>query len=144
MPSRINTSASLQARRVKEYKDLDLNFIPNPLTGDLSILSSVDAVKTAVKNVIMTKFGEKRFNHLFGSQVCNLLFENFDAINMVILKSEIVEAIKRFEPRAFLVGDGVYVSYTEEQNELVVKISFGLTNEPDKVVEFNFYLERVR
>jgi predicted component of type VI protein secretion system len=63
---------------------------------------------------------------------------------MVILKSEIVEAIKRFEPRAFLVGDGVYVSYTEEQNELVVKISFGLTNEPDKVVEFNFYLERVR
>jgi len=144
MPSRISTSGAIQATRVKEYRDLDLNFIPNPMTGDIGVIQSIEAVKTGVKNVILTKFGERRFNHLFGSQVCNLLFEHFDALNMVIMKQEMVEAIKRFEPRAFLVGDGVSINFEEDQNELIVKISFGLTNEPDKVVEFNFYLERVR
>ena len=40
---------------IKEaYKDLDLNFMAHPITGDVTTKSDSEAVKRAVKNIVLT------------------------------------------------------------------------------------------
>ena len=42
---------------IKEaYKDLDLNFMAHPITGDVTTKSDSEAVKRAVKNIVLTNY----------------------------------------------------------------------------------------
>jgi phage baseplate assembly protein W len=144
MPSKIRTSPFIQAQRVKEYKDIDLDFRPHPLTGDIGVLSSIDAAKAAIRNIILTKYGERVFQYTFGSRVNSLLFENFNTLTLVGMREEITNAIKTSDERIFLYNDGVRIVPVEEENRLIISITFGLRNIPDKKIDFSFYLERVR
>jgi phage baseplate assembly protein W len=144
MPSNIRTNRIIQARRVKQYKDIDLNFIPNPLTGDLTILSDIDSIKTSLKNIILTRYGEKPYNYLFGSKVTGLLFENFDTLTLILMEKEIRSVVEALEPRVFFLGEGVSVIPDQDENKLRVSLNFGITNIPDRQVDFSFFLERVR
>lgn len=144
MPSKIRTTGTIQAQRVKDYKDVDLNFIPNPLTGDLTILDGIESIKSSLKNIILTRYGEKPFNYLFGSKVTGLLFENFDMLTLVMMETEIRSVVESLEPRVFFVGQGVVIIPDEDENRLRVSLHFGIKNLPDKQVDFSFFLERVR
>ena len=59
------------------FSDIDLNFEINPLTKDVNILKNEDTVKRSVRNIVLTNFGEKKFQPFFGGNVLAQLFENF-------------------------------------------------------------------
>jgi phage baseplate assembly protein W len=105
-------------------------------------LKDIAAVKAGVKNVILTKFGEKFFNYTFGSRVNSLLFENYHALTLAGMKLEIQDALAKYEPRIIL--EDVRTTSLPNTNELIVSIIFLLKNQLDKRVEFNFILTRVR
>lgn len=82
-----------------KYSDIDLNFSRNPVTNDVSIIQDKDAIKAAVKNIILTDFGERPFNPNFGSSVRGLLFEPATPITAGAIETRIKTALQNFEPR---------------------------------------------
>ena len=55
--------AQLQTyEKTKIYKDFDLSFSINPITGDLGTKSDVNAIQQSIKTLINTNFFERPFN----------------------------------------------------------------------------------
>ena len=67
--------------RSRSFKDLAINFAKNPFTDDVSVINNENAIKQAVRNLILTTPGEKPFQPLVGSRVNDLLFELFYAFS---------------------------------------------------------------
>ena len=63
------------AKNTRNFSDIDLTFIANPVTGDLSKKYDENAVKQSIKNLVMTRNYERPFNSSIGSQIYNVLFE---------------------------------------------------------------------
>ena len=58
------------------YKDFDLAFGKNAITGDINKKLDVNAVKQSMKNLILTELMERPFQPDLGSALAGLLFEN--------------------------------------------------------------------
>ena len=57
------------------YSDIDLRFIPQPGTKDISLSYDEQAVIRSVKNLLLTKPYERLFQPDLGSEIDALLFE---------------------------------------------------------------------
>ncbi len=62
------------------YKDLGLSFIPHPVTKNVGVLKNENAVKRAVRNLILTNKGEQVFDELYGGNITSLLFEKITPV----------------------------------------------------------------
>jgi hypothetical protein len=61
---------------IKEaYSDLDLLFKAHPISGDVTVKTDADAVKRAVKNIVLTNYYERPFKPSLGGNIRGLLFE---------------------------------------------------------------------
>jgi len=123
------------------FSDINFTFTPHPVTGRLPVIKNEQAVKTAIKNLILTNNFERPYEPLFGGNVLALLFENADSFVEYQVKKQIEDTISNFEPRASLLD--VLVESREEENSLVVRIIFFVENQKDPV-ELSINLERVR
>ena len=109
--------------RVKqEFKDISMSFQSNPLNDDLIALKNTTAIARSIRNIVFTQPGEKFFKPTFGSRVTESLFENVDSSTASILRDEIRNSIKNFEPRVDLIS--VNVSPNVESNEMNVTIQY--------------------
>jgi phage baseplate assembly protein W len=108
------------------YKDFDLNMKMHPVTGKLIMRKNSDAVKQAVKSLILTDRGERPFRPLFGSDIKYRLFDLMDPAIEMNIKSDVDYAIKSYEERATLLGVGVDAE--PDSNNLKVNISFSVRN----------------
>ena len=68
-------SSNESDKSVRQYSDLDLFFTKKTSTSDVNILKDIQAVKRAVRNLVLLNFYEKPFNPEIGSNVRNMLFE---------------------------------------------------------------------
>ena len=59
---------------VKQYKDIDLCFRRNPVTGDIAVKENENAIKQALKNLMLTRPGERPFPLMLAvlSRICYL------------------------------------------------------------------------
>ena len=62
----------------RSFKDIGVNFSRNANTKDVAIVKNDNAIKQAVKNLILTVPGEKPFQPNVGSRISELLFEPLD------------------------------------------------------------------
>ena len=109
--------------RVKqEFKDISMSFKVNPLNDDLIALKNSSAIARSIRNIVFTRPGEKFFNPNFGSRVLESLFENVDNSSAIVIRDEIRNSIKNFEPRVDLIS--VNVSPNVESNEMNVTIQY--------------------
>tara|TARA_B100000424_G_scaffold92520_1_gene69626 strand:+ start:363 stop:791 length:429 start_codon:yes stop_codon:yes gene_type:complete len=135
----INTNKSVRSN--KAYSDLNLNFNKNPATKDVAKLRDVEAVKRAVRNLILTNRFERPFHPEIGSDIRSLLFENMTPVVEVLLKDRIKETIDVYEPRADVTD--IIVSGDTDRNEYRVQIEFRVLNIPDPIIVTEF-LQRLR
>jgi phage baseplate assembly protein W len=98
----------------------------HPVTGKLIMRKNSDAVKQAVKSLILTDRGERPFRPLFGSDIKYRLFDLMDPAIEMNIKSDVDYAIKSYEERATLLGVGVDAE--PDSNNLKVNISFSVRN----------------
>src|SRR5210317_2549131 len=124
------------------YRDLNLNFSKHPITGKISTLSDVEAVKRSIRNLINLNTYDKPFHPEISGRVRELLFENVTPIVADILESQISSVIGQYEPRAELIS--VNVIDNSDRNEYIVKIQFYVVNAPDNMEELTTSLERLR
>mgnify|MGYP003124535791 FL=1 len=123
--------------RVKqEFKDVSMSFKVNPLNDDLIALKNSSAIARSIRNIVFTQPGEKFFNPNFGSRVSESLFENVDNSSAIVIRDEIRNSIKNFEPRVKLLN--VFVRPNSEFNEMNVTIEYEIIgiDVPPQQLEF--------
>ena len=111
------------------YRDININFKRNPVTGDLVILKNEDAIKKSVVNLIRTKLNERFFQPRIGTSIESLLFEldsNSLKIETTII-NEVRTVLKNYEPRVSLTETIVNIS--PDENSLEVKIIYDIVGE---------------
>lgn len=129
------------ANTTRIFKDLDLMFTAHPVTGDIARKYDENAIKQAVKNLILTKNYERPFHSEIGSQVRALLFENATPMTKALLKKTVTDAINNFEPRVELIDVGV--QFLEDRNSVGIEILFKIRN-TFTPLSVNLVLERTR
>lgn len=124
------------------FSDVNVTFTPHPVTGKLPVLKNADAVKRAVRNLILTNFGERQYDPLYGGNIRAMLFENADdPLLQDQLKRQIEGAIKNYEKRARV--ESVEVTVRPDSNLLAIRIRFMIVNQRFPV-DLEVAIERVR
>ena len=123
------------------YSDLNLTFARNPVTKRLSVLKDADAVKRALKNIILTDKLERPYKPLLGGNIRGLLFENFGPITSLQVKENIEVAIKNYEPRVKILD--IRVDANDDRNSIEVTIEFFIRNQTGPEAT-TISLERIR
>ena len=136
-----DASRQNEKRSSRIYKDLNLNFSANPVTGDVTQVTDVTAVKRSVRNLLLTNHYDRPFHPEIGSNIPALLFENFGPITGNQLSRTIEEMISNFEPRARV--ETVECFPVPDTNTYDVRIYFYVENLPAELQEFQTILEAV-
>tara|TARA_R110000822_G_scaffold294164_2_gene416188 strand:+ start:218 stop:598 length:381 start_codon:yes stop_codon:yes gene_type:complete len=123
------------------FTDFNTSLATHPVKHDLSLKTDVNAVKQSIKNLLMTDKGERLFQPNIGTNIRQLLFENFTPQTTTLLKQFIAETIDNHEPRANLLD--VTVSPDDDNNSLIVSLIVEVINNQDPVT-LSLVLERIR
>ncbi len=121
---------SLVGTRNRPYSDIDLAFLNKP-SGDVYKKVDADAVKQAVKTVLMTNRFDKPFLPSFGADLQSLLFDLSDPFIEDDIKFKILNNIAAFEPRAIVKN--VQIRSYPDNNEIAVTILFNIVNTNEEV-----------
>lgn len=123
------------------YTDIDLNFTPNPITGDISIKKDEYAIKQALYNIVRTVFFEKPFHPEYGSMVHDILFEPVTFITKARIKDALINTINNWEYRVTILD--IQVDMNNDRNSVGVTIIFKY-NESSIPITIDFILYRSR
>ena len=108
----------------------------------MPILANERAISRSVRNLVETIPTERFFDSNLGSDVRELLFENFAGSSVMILEDMIRTTIRNYEPR---VGDiGIEVDAIPDSNNIDVKVLFEINGLDAPVQSFSFILEPTR
>lgn len=129
------------AKNTRLFSDLDLNFTLNPVTHDVTRRYDEDAVKTSLKNLILTGNFERPFHSEIGSPIKKLLFEPATPMLGAMLKRAITDTITSFEPRANIVD--IVVITNPDGYSIDVSIEFTILNTTAPVT-LDLTLQRTR
>ena len=133
--------AQLNISREPDYSDLDLDFMINPITGDINKKIGGDAVKRSIRNLVFTNFYERPFKSFVGSNIPSLLFDNVDVITASEMESALVKLINTYEPRVRLNRVSVYADIDNYGFNVTLEYVILNTETP---ATFNLFLERIR
>ena len=125
----------------REYVDIDLNFTKARST-DIAKKRGENAIKQALKILLLTGPAERLFHPELASGVRDLLFDIVTPTTAYELQTTIEEVINNFEPRVNLVG--VVVSADPDEAAYNVTVEFSIVNQPSGTVQLNLFLERLR
>lgn len=114
------------ANNTRTFSDLDLNFTKNPVTYDVTRRYDEDAVKNALKNLILTANYERPFHSEIGSPIRKLLFEPATPMLGAMLKRTISDVIYTFEPRVNIID--IICVVAEDEHSIDVSIEFTILN----------------
>jgi len=124
------------------FKDISMSFQSNPLTNDLIALKNENAIARSIRNIVFTLPGEKFFNENFGSRISRSLFENLDNASAIVIKDEIENSIRNYEPRVSLVD--VQVNPDFDNNSFDVIIVYRIVGIDVPAQQLQFVLQPTR
>ena len=126
----------------QSFKDISASFKVNPLNEDLIATKNATAISRSVRNLVLTKQGERFFNPILGSQVSALLFENIDKLTASAIADEIRITIDNFEPRVELTEVDVFPDYDNSEFNVTIRYKIiGIDVQPQQL---SFVLQPTR
>ena len=129
-------------RKSRAFKDISLSFDPHPVTKDLPVITNERAIVRSVRNLVETIPTERFFNSLLGTNIREMLFENFSSSSVMIIEDMVRQTVRNYEPR---VGDiGVEVDAKPDSNAIEVKVLFEIVGLQSPLQSFTFILEPTR
>ena len=135
----LKTITSGDFKKSRAFADVLMSFKRDPFTDDASIVRNDNAIKQAIKNLILTTPGEKPFQPTVGSKVMDMLFEPLDPFTADAVKDEIINTVNQYEPRVELTK--VDVTAIPEGNKLNITLEYRIVGLP--IVEtIEFVLQR--
>lgn len=133
---------TIENKKIEFYSDFLNDFNRNPVTGYLSKITNEEDIKQSIKNIVLTNKGERFYNPFFGSTIKHSMFNPLDVPTLLSIKNSVTESINNFEPRAILYD--VVVMPNEQQNEVFIKIIFGIRNFQNEQYSLDLIIQRVR
>tara|TARA_B100000925_G_scaffold187809_1_gene141952 strand:- start:65 stop:514 length:450 start_codon:yes stop_codon:yes gene_type:complete len=124
----------------RSFKDFSFNFTKNPVTGDIVVLKNEEAIKQAVKNLVLTQVSERPFNPDLGTNTTSYLFELNTNIAANKLIDEIETVLSIYEPRISL--QNITVDVNDDLNKFDVDIEYLIIGAPPEVQNLSFILVR--
>lgn len=140
-------STTFTTRKSRDYSDIDLSFTAKPgpagvdLKGDIYKKTGGEAVKQAIKTLLLTNEFEKPFQPRFGAGLREMLFELNDGISGKRIELMIEQKIKMFEPRAQV--ELVNVKPQADTHRIDIEVIFNIVN-TQETVQFTTTLNRLR
>lgn len=132
------TTTSLRNER---YSDFYNNFSKNFGTKDLARLTNEDSIINSLKNIVLTRRGDRPFFPEFGCNISSLLFENFSKFTVDAIETEIKTAIENFEPRVRTIK--VNALESQDNHSIEIQLFFTTINNSNEI-SISFLLSRIR
>lgn len=129
------------SRNTRQFSDLNLLFTKHPYTGDVVKRLDIEAIKFAVKNLILTKNYERPFHPEIGCQITALLFNNYSPVIEQVMKKTIFQVIEKFEPRVTVID--VIIRDLSDNNAIDVDIIFKINNN-ESPITITASIDRIR
>ena len=126
----------------KAFKDIDLSFMPHPVSGDIRVLKNEDAIKRAVRNLVQTIDGERPFQSNLGTDVTRSLFDFVDYGTASVITQQIFDVLRGFEDR--IANTLVRVDPKPDENTFEVFVSYDIVGQSFPTQAFDFMLESSR
>jgi len=123
------------------FTDIDPKFNRSPKTGDLLTIQNDTAIRTSVKNLLSTAFGERLFQPEIGGSLRPLLFEPIDAVTTYEIRDRILQTIRNHEPRVTNVLVDVVALPDQNEYNVTLEYSIAATGNTDRI---SVVLERIR
>lgn len=130
------------SRTSRAFKDINLFFEPHPVTNDIQVLTNERAINRSIRNLVETIPTERFFNSDIGSDVRTSLFENIDIVTLVVIENQIIDCIRRYEPRVTELN--VEVNSTFDENSFEVTVTYTIIGQNAPSQPFTFILEATR
>lgn len=125
------------------FKDLSVTFKSHPVTDDLVTVKDKAAIVQAITALLLTRKGERPFQPDLGCGIQKVLFEPLDYGSSSIIRSEISEVLRRYEPR--IIIDSIDVNPDFFNNGYEVELSYTIIGRNDDTpIAVEFFLERTR
>jgi phage baseplate assembly protein W len=125
------------------FSDFFITFERNPVTGLLKKVTNEDSIKQAVILTVLTTLGERFYQPHFGSKLETSLFEFLNNETIDLIRHTIEVSLKNFEPRVTIIGINVGSDIFDEHS-IAVTVQFECVNIPDKLIEVDIPLTRIR
>jgi len=121
--------------------DIDCAFERNTYTNDVYKKTEAQAVRQAIKNLLLTKKGSVPFKPAYGGDLESFLFKLDTEIDSYDVEEAIKTQIRLFEPRAILKQ--VRCKVKPDYNSVSITIIFRVVNTRE-VVTMELAISRVR
>lgn len=121
-------------KKVLKITDLSYNFLPHPITGNISLAKNEDAIKQSIKTLLFLNLYEKPYNLDIDTGIKYYLFELMNILDKDKLENNIKNILKRYETRIFLTD--VDLNFNSDDNSIILSIKYniiGETSSPDSV-----------
>ena len=132
--------AKVTARQVG-HRDLDLSLKIHPIRKDIIPLKDDNAIKNAIRNLLVSNFSDRPFGRDKGANLRALLFEPADTITEVAMVQNIRKVIRKYEPRVKVLK--ISVNNQADQNAYRIIVRF-LIKEFDQQDNVEIILRRLR
>jgi len=120
----------------KPHRDLDLSLKIHPIRKDIIPLKDDNAIKNALKNLLVTNFYDRPFGRDKGANLKGLLFEPADLFTKIAIKENIENVIRKYEPR--VKTRSIVVNDLSDQNAYNIVVNFQIkeydTNESVEII----------
>lgn len=81
------------------YSDFDVNLRMNPVTKDVIKKTNIQAIRQALKLLLMTSYYDRKFAPDIGTALRDLLFKQLDDFTLYSVSEQLKKSIGAYEPR---------------------------------------------
>ena len=124
------------------FKDLSVTFKKHPVTNDLVTVKDKAAIVQSITSLLFTVKGERPFQPDLGSDLYRSLFEPLDYATAGVIRSQVVDVLKKYEPRIRI--DDINAIVDVENNGYSLEVFYTIVGRDDTPVAVEFFLERTR
>lgn len=128
-------------KEITNYSDINLDFIPHPLTGNINPKTNIDSIRQAVKILFLLNPFDVPFNQSNFINLRHYLFENMNHLTASNLVKRIEWAIKTFEKRVKFISAKVVPYDSDDGFEVTVTYQIKAINITDT---FTQQFQRIR
>ena len=130
-----------RALQVEYFSDFLSDFDVDPVKQDLYKATNEEAVKSSIRNLLLTNAGDRIYDSKIGSNIRSILFENFSPAMDSVLEDLIRTTIENYEPRAKI--NQVFVNSEIDSHYIVATIVFSIINKEEPIT-LELFLNRIR
>tara|TARA_B100001094_G_scaffold38698_1_gene33046 strand:- start:250 stop:699 length:450 start_codon:yes stop_codon:yes gene_type:complete len=115
------SKAQVVARK-KQHRDLDLSLKIHPIRKDIIPLKDDNAIKNALRNLLVSNFYDRPFSRDKGANLKGLLFEPADVFTRITMRKNLESVIRKYEPRVSIRS--IQITDNADTNSYRINVNF--------------------